>query len=73
VNASSPAVTLGDIYDIEQGDRELLAFINTVAHQQRQRDFPNAPSSIAWLRRSPRLLPLPDPMPATDLVEPRAR
>ena len=59
-----------DIYDIEQGNRELLAFINTVAHQQRHPSFPQRTIVDCLAAEKHRLLPLPDPMPATDLVEP---
>ena len=59
-----------DIYDIEQGNRELLTFIDTVAHQQRHPNFPQRTIADCLAEEKHRLLPLPDPMPATDLVEP---
>jgi hypothetical protein len=57
-----------DIHSIEQGNRELLAFIDTIAHQQHHPNFPNAPSPTAWSRKSSDCFRCPIPMPATDLV-----
>jgi hypothetical protein len=59
-----------DIYDIEHGNRELLAFIDAVAHQQRHPNFPQRAIADCLVEEKQRLLPLPDPMPATDVVEP---
>lgn len=59
-----------DIYDIQQGNRELLAFIDTIAHQQRHPNFPQRTIADCLAEEKQRLLPLPSPMPATDLVEP---
>jgi transposase len=59
-----------DIYDIEHGNRELLAFIDAVAHQQRHPNFPQRTIADCLVEEKQRLLSLPDPMPATDVVEP---
>jgi transposase len=58
-----------EIYDIEQGNRELLAFLDTIAHQQRHPNFPQRTVADCLAEERQRLLPLPDPMPATDLVD----
>jgi len=59
-----------DIYDVQQGNRELLGFIDTIAHQQRHPNFPQRTLVECLAEEKQRLLPLPSPMPATDLVEP---
>lgn len=59
-----------EIYNIEQGNRELLAFIDEIAHQQRHPGFPERTVADCLAEEQTRLLPLPDPLPATDLVEP---
>jgi transposase len=59
-----------DIYDIEHGNRELLTFIDAVAHQQRHPNFPQRTIADCLIEEKRRLLPLPDPMPPTDVVEP---
>jgi len=59
-----------DIRDIDHGNRELLAFIDAIAHQQRHPDFPQRTIAHCLAEEKQRLLPLPDPIPATDLVEP---
>jgi transposase len=57
-----------DIHSIEQGNRDLLAFIDTIAHQQHHPNFPQRTIADCLVEEKQRLLPLPSPMPATDLV-----
>lgn len=52
-----------DIYDIEQGNRELLIFLQQIAHQR-------APSRRVPRRGKAAPAAAADPMPQTDLVEP---
>lgn len=59
-----------NIYGIEQGNRELLTFIDEVAHKQRHPNFPTRTIADCLAEERQRLLPLPTPLPATDLVEP---
>jgi transposase len=59
-----------DIYDIEQGNRELLIFLQQIAHQRMHPNFPQRQVEECLVEEKQRLLPLPDPMPQTDLVEP---
>lgn len=59
-----------DIYDIEQGNRELLVFLQQIAHQRMHPSFPKRQVGECLVEEKQRLLPLPDPMPQTDLVEP---
>lgn len=59
-----------DINDIEHGNRELLTFIDTIAHQQRHPTFSQRTIADCLVGEKQRLLPLPDPMPATDVVQP---
>jgi hypothetical protein len=48
----------------------LLGFIDTIAHQQRHPNFPQRTLVECLAEEKQRLLPLPSPVPATDLVEP---
>lgn len=57
-----------DIHSIEQGNRDLLAFIDTIAHQQYHPNFPKRTIADCLVEEKQRLLSLPSPMPATDLV-----
>jgi transposase len=57
-----------DIHSIEQGNRDLLAFIDTIAHQQHHPNFPQRTIADCLVEEKQRLLPLPSPMPAIDLV-----
>jgi transposase len=59
-----------DIYDIEHGNRELRAFIDTIAHEQHHPNFPQRTIANCLAEEKQRLLPLPQPLPATDRVEP---
>ncbi len=61
-----------EIYNIEQGNTELLTFIDQIAHQQRHPEFPERTIADCLAEEQTRLLALPDPMPATALVEPVA-
>jgi hypothetical protein len=58
------------IYNIEQGNLELLTFLDGIAHRQPHPDFPQRTISECLADEQKRLLPLPNPTPATDLVEP---
>jgi transposase len=58
------------IYNIEQGNLELLTFLDGIAHRQPHPDFPQRTISECLVDEQKRLLPLPNPTPATDLVEP---
>ncbi len=59
-----------DIHSIGQGNRELLGFIDTIAHKQHHPNFPKRTIADCLAEETPRLLPLPSPLPATDLVTP---
>lgn len=59
-----------DIYDIERGNAELLDFMGRIAHQQSHPTFPERSIADCLAEERQRLLPLPDPMPATDVVLP---
>jgi len=59
-----------EIHSIEQGNRELEAFIARIAHRQSHPQFPNRQIQDCLAEEQGRLLPLPAPLPATDLVEP---
>lgn len=61
-----------EIHGVEQGNRELLAFIDTIAHQQRHPNFQQRTIADCLAEEKQRLLSLPDPMAATDLVTPVA-
>jgi transposase len=59
-----------DIHDIEHGNRELLIFLEQIAHRRIHPNFPQRQVAHCLIEEKQRLLPLPDPMPQTDLVEP---
>jgi transposase len=59
-----------DIYTIEQGNRELLTFLDEIGHQQRHPNYPKRKIADCLAEEQPRLLPLPTPLPETDLVAP---
>jgi transposase len=59
-----------DIHSIEQGNRDLLTFIDTIAHRQHHPNFPQRTIADCLVEEKQRLLPLPSPLPATDLVTP---
>jgi hypothetical protein len=56
-----------EIYGIDQGNRELLEFLDGIAHAQKH---PVLKRSIAdcLAEEKARILPLPDPLPPTDVV-----
>ncbi len=59
-----------DIHSIEQGNRELGDFIAKIAHRQRHPAWPSRTIADCLAEEQRRLLPLPDPLPATDVIEP---
>ena len=59
-----------DIHSIEQGNRELGDFIAKIAHRQRHPAWPSRTIADCLAEEQGRLLPLPDPPPATDVIEP---
>ena len=59
-----------EIHSIEQGNRALLTFIDTIAHRQHHPNFPQRTIADCFVEEKQRLLPLPSPLPATDLVTP---
>jgi Mu transposase-like protein len=61
-----------DIYAIEQGNRELLAFLDQIGHAQRHPDFKARTIADCLAEERARLLPLPSPLPETDVVMPIA-
>jgi transposase len=61
-----------DIHSVEQGNRELLAFIDQIAHKQPHPSFPQRSIADCLADERQRLLPLPEPLPATDIVAPIA-
>jgi transposase len=61
-----------DIYAIEQGNRELLAFLDQIGHQQRHPVLKGRTIADCLGEERERLLPLPTPLPATDVIMPIA-
>lgn len=59
-----------EIHSIEQGNRELADFIAKTAHRQPHPTWPTRPIGDCLIEEQARLLPLPTPLPATDVVEP---
>lgn len=57
-------------HSIEHGNAQLLDFIAHVAHQRPHPGFPDRTVADVFDEERPRLLALPDPLPATDLVMP---
>lgn len=58
------------IDSIEQGNRELLAFLRDIADQRPHPRQPQTTVGGVMEQERGRLLPLPDPLPATDLGKP---
>ena len=61
-----------EILSIEQGNRELLAFVEKIAHTMPHPDFGKKSIADCLAEEKERLLRVPDPLPATDLVMPVA-
>lgn len=57
---------------IERGNQELLTFLDEVAHQRPHPRLSERAVAAVWAEERERLLPLPDPLPATELVRPVA-
>jgi hypothetical protein len=60
------------IHSVEQGNRELGTFIAEVAHPRPHPTLPGRTVADCLAEEQQRLLPLPVPLPSTDLVEPVA-
>ena len=58
------------VSDIEQGNHELLRFIETIAHVRPHPEFPGRSVADCLAEERTRLLPLPAHEPSTDLVRP---
>ncbi len=61
-----------DIHGMEQGNRELLDFLDRIGHAQGHPTFKARTIAECLAQEKQRLLPLPIPLPATDLVMPVA-
>ena len=61
-----------EIYSIEQGNRELLAFVDKIAHAMPHPDFGKKSIADCLAEEKARLIHAPDPLPPTDLVVPVA-
>ena len=61
-----------DIHGMEQGNTELLSFLDRVGHEQRHPHLKARTIAECLAQEKQRLLPLPIPLPATDLVMPVA-
>jgi transposase len=59
-----------EIYGVEQGNKELQTFIAEIAHTQRHPNFTDRTVADCLTEERKRLLVLPDPLPATNVVEP---
>jgi transposase len=59
-----------EIFSTEQGNREFLAFIEKIAHQQAHPNHSQRTVAECLAEEQPRLLALPQPLPSTDLVLP---
>ena len=59
-----------EIHSIEQGNCDLLTFIDSIAHRQHHPNFPQRTIADCLVEEKQRLLPLPNPLPATDLITP---
>ena len=59
-----------EIHSIEQGNCDLLTFIDTIAHRLHHPNFPQRTIADCLVEEKQRLLPLPNPLPATDLITP---
>lgn len=60
------------ITDIDQGNRELLRFLDEIAHRRPHPRLPDRTVGDALAEERGRLLALPDPMPSTELARPVA-
>lgn len=58
------------IASIAEGNAQLLDFITTVAHARPHPRMAERTVAEVFAEERPRLLPLPDPLPSTDLVTP---
>jgi transposase len=58
------------IHSIEQGNAQLLEFIDTIAMKRPHPQWPERTVTDVFEEERPRLLALPDVVPSTDLVEP---
>jgi hypothetical protein len=58
------------IRDVERGNAELLTFLAEIANVRRHPRWPERRVDEVLAEERARLLTLPDPLPATDLVEP---
>ncbi|MBV8222352.1 MAG: IS21 family transposase, partial [Candidatus Eremiobacteraeota bacterium] len=58
------------IRSIEEGNALLLDFIATIADERPHPQWPDRRIRDVWQEEQPKLLPLPSPLPATDLVAP---
>ena len=59
-------------HSIAHGNSQLLEFIQTIAHARPHPIWPDRSVADVFKDEQERLLPLPDPLPATDLVTPIA-
>lgn len=59
-----------EVRSIEQGNRELLAFLDEVAHPRPHPDIAGKTVAECFREEKKRLLPLPKKLPSTELVEP---
>ena len=59
-----------EIHGIEQGNRELLAFLDNIAHKRPHPRIPERTVGEVWDEERARLLALPDPLPVAALVKP---
>lgn len=59
-----------EIYSIAQGNAELLTFAEEIAHTQLHPEFRDRTIADCLAEEQGRLMPLPNPLPSTDVVEP---
>jgi transposase len=57
-------------HSIEHGNAQLVDFIAKIAHARPHPRWPDRTVAEMFAEEQPRLLPLPDPLPTTDLVAP---
>jgi transposase len=55
-------------HSLEQGNVQLGEFIETIAHRRPHPRWPERSVAELWAEEQSRLLPLPEPLPQTDLV-----
>jgi transposase len=58
------------IHSIEEGNAQLLDFISTIADERTHPQWPDRRIREVWEEERARLLPLPSPLPPTELVLP---